>query len=407
MRRFRFLALLMALLFVATGCGGGGHATKSSAKVAAHAPVTNATVGPVTSPPACPEAATGHGAPGVCSPQARFGLSAPSTRALTPSSPLYPDRSNNDPCYCGASIRAAGQRGLIVKAIQGLGFTDSTEVGMVASARAAGLAVGVYDFDQDYSVAEAARFVQRAQAAGIFPHTPNTFPLYLDVEFGNFSYTGLLAQIAYLHRAGYRVGIYTGDWYWGPHAGCRWPAGTSAWLSGYPNATVPCGTSGYNAHQFTSTPIDLTAYLGTFAQFEAFVQATPPGPTPAQIATRARDTALRAYRAQHCTRPAQGPAACYTLAQRVVAFSTKLPHPHPVCWGKRRQSSAPVCVIVRPEYSIWQHSARISYEDYRNDGCFGPSGQVAQGGPVCAPLLGRGKYFDKKSREIHATWSRA
>ena len=255
MKKLRLIPLLAVLL---AGCGGH---TKSAISVSRHAVA-----------PACPEAANGHGSPGICAPRT---FSIPRT---VERGPTYPDRSNNDPCYCGAQIKAAGQVGLIAKANQGVGFIDSTEVGMIASARAAGLAVGVYDFDQDYTVAEARVLVARAQAAGIFPTTPNTFPLYFDVEYGAFSYSGLMAQIAYVRALGYRVGIYTGQWYWGPHAGCRWPTGVTAWLSGYPVATPICGlpSSLFVAHQFTDIPVDETVYLGS--SFAAFVNALPPKP---------------------------------------------------------------------------------------------------------------------------------
>jgi hypothetical protein len=311
------LVLLIALLAITlAGCGG----TTPRRHLAA--------------PGSCPQAAAGHGYPGACAPRQQLQLLTPHAVAGV----KYPDRSNNDPCYCGAAIRAQGYRGLIVKANQGTGFIDPTAIGMVQSARAAGLTVGVYDFDQDYTVAEARVFVARAHAAGIYPATANTFPLYIDVEFGNFSYPGLLAQIAYLRSQGYRVGIYTGQWYWTPHAGCRWPGGVSAWLSGYPSAPVPCGTTGYNAHQFTSTPTDLTVYLGSAAQFRTFVHATPPAPkivcfgkhaqgnttcrhVHAEVVAwaKARDSSARAFAARGCP----------TLAQRDTWFTTAL-RQHPL-----------------------------------------------------------------------------
>ena len=260
-------------------------------------------------PPACPLAAAGHGSLGACAPKQSLGLTVP--RTIT-NQPTYPDRSNNDPCYCGAQIKAAGQVGLIAKANQGTGFIDQTAVGMIQSARAQGLAVGLYDFDQDYTVAEAQVLVARAHAAGIYPSTPRTFPLYLDVEYGNFNYGGLLAQIAFLRAQGYRVGIYTGDWYWGPHAGCRWPQGVSAWLSGYPSAPVPCGTTDYLVHQFTSTPIDMNVFLGSRAAFDSFVLAAPKPPLARW--KRAQAASLRAYDRRGCP----------VLAQRDSWFAGQL-----------------------------------------------------------------------------------
>lgn len=279
-RQHRSIASLMVIVLVVivavmlTGCGGGKHAshvaTSSTRQITLPAPAPTGTS-------TCPQAAGGHGSPGACAPKT-FGLTAPGKTA--PHLPTFPDRSNNDPCYCGASIKAAGQVGLIVKANQGLSYIDSTAVGMVDSARAAGLAVGEYDFDQDYTVAEIKLFVARMHAAGIYPTTPNTFPATIDVEYGSFSYAGLVAQVAYLRAQGYRVQIYTGEWYYGPHAGCRWIAGVFAWLSGYPSAPVPCGTTGYLTHQYTSTPLDLSVFLGNLTSFHTFVHAVAPKPKP-------------------------------------------------------------------------------------------------------------------------------
>jgi len=290
---------------------------------------------PKSAPPsACPQAANGHGQLGICAPK-RYGLAAP--HAVF--GPQYPDRSNNDPCYCGAAIRAAGQVGLIAKSNQGASYIDPTAVGMIQSARAAGLAVGLYDFDQDYTVTEARLFVARLHAAGIYPTTPNTFPAYLDVEYGSFSYPGLLTQIAYLHSQGYRVGIYTGDWYWGPHAGCRWPSGlVSAWLSGYPNAPIPCGTTNYNAHQYTSTPVDLTVFLGSLAQFHTFVHILPPPPLNPicfhKRETKAQCAAVKAQIASAQRAAASSQRALDATDKVLIANKCRKPYRRGVCVHK-------------------------------------------------------------------------
>ena len=186
---------------------------------------------------------------------------------------------------CGATLKGQGYLGLIVKANQGTAFVDQTAVPMVASARQAGLATGLYDFDSTYTIAEAQLLVARAKAMGILPHSTNSLGLWLDVEYGNFSTAGLNAQIAYLRSQGYRPGIYTGDWYWAPHAGCVWPASVPAWLSGYPSAIVPCGlpASLFVLHQYTSSPVDKSVFLGTATAFQAFTSGKPPPPA-AQVA---------------------------------------------------------------------------------------------------------------------------
>ena len=212
---------------------------------------------------------------GVCAPKSLLGI----TRPTVPAGVLFEDLSNNDPCDCGPAIKAQGFHGLVVKLLQG-SYVDPTAFYMLASARAAGLATGGYDFDQTYTVAEAQSFVRLAKLDGLEPGSRNTLPLTFDVEYGSFSYSGLLAQIRYVQSQGYRVDIYTGNWYWGPHAGCQWPTGVPAWLSGYPTAATVCGlpASLYLMHQFTDTPHDASVYLG--ANWQAFTNSAPPKPKP-------------------------------------------------------------------------------------------------------------------------------
>ena len=351
-------ALVAACLLIA-GCGG-----------------TTKPVGPkqtVSAAQSCPQAADGRGHMGVCAPRA-LQVAPP---VATPRAPVFTDLSNNNPCVCGAELKAKGYVGLIAKANQGTGFIDSTAVAQIASARAAGLAVGVYDFDWEYSIAEAQTLVARAKAAGIFPNTPNTFPLTFDVEAGNFSYSGLLAQIAYVKRQGYRVQVYSACWYWCPHAGSRWPTGTPAWISGYPTANPVPGLpdSLWVVHQFTNVPADLDvlghAHGGSFvadgttAQFAAFVNATPPAPkvnhhyrryptTPRKVcggcserATVKRYDRLRALQSSghhpHRAELARLRKDCGLLADRIERVATR----HGVgVWG------------VSPQWSVYHRRQR-------------------------------------------------
>lgn len=399
------LLLAWLLLSLLVGAGVATHvAATSSHHASPVARVPDVLTGPAAA--ACPQAAAGHGQMGGCAPKHKLGLTAP--RAV--GGPVYPDRSNNDPCYCGSAIRAAGQVGLIVKANQGTGFIDSTAVGMIASARAAGLAVGEYDFDQDYTVAEAQVFVARLHAAGIYPSTPNTFPAYFDVEYGNFSYGGLLAQIAYVRAQGYRVGIYTGQWYWGPHAGCRWPSGlSSAWLSGYPNAPVPCGTTGFNAHQFTSTPIDLSVYLGSLDQFHAFVNAGPVGPSPALTRSRiaARGSSLHAYYVHHCRQPVLTSGTCGQLAWRVDHFQKLVDLAHgyfPHCFGKHADPHAAECQIVRPAVAVWSRARSSTASAGFRQGCQGiATWGLPKSSRACKALGRRYAYFDHRADRTVST----
>lgn len=256
----------LAALAVVIGCAVSGCGSP--------APVQRAIPSPGSG---CPQAADHHGYMGECAPRTFKLAPGPVT---TPNGVRFEDRSNNNPCVCGSAIKAAGYSGLIVKANQGSGFIDPWAVRQVQSARAAGLAVGLYDFDYDYSISEADALLRVAHAAGIEPGSANTFPLTFDVEAGNFNYGGLLAQIAHVRAAGYRVQIYSGSWYWASPRICSWPAGVPAWLSGYPNASLACGlpASLFVEHQYTDSPEDLTVFLGSSDQFQQFVAAVPPKP---------------------------------------------------------------------------------------------------------------------------------
>lgn len=254
LRRLRaLLAALVAfavLVLAVAACGGSQHLPKGAlgGAPAQHHPLA-------TARQACPNATSGNGSMGACAPTS-VGLSAPHAlvggRLGANSQPSFVDLSNNDPCYCAVALRKAGYKGEIDKANQGTGFIDSTFVAMIKGARAAHLAVGGYDFDETYSVAEAKVFVSQLRAAGITPHGHDEFPAVFDVEYGAFSLAGLQAQIAYVRHQGYRVEVYTGGWYWTAHAGCTW-VGVPAWLAGYPDAPIFCGLSSslYADHQFT------------------------------------------------------------------------------------------------------------------------------------------------------------
>jgi glycosyl hydrolase family 25 len=300
MRRLLPFLVVLAL----AGCGATITTTVTRTVAVTPTPVAGSILAPTkhyslaAADAACPSATDNRGSLGRCAPKAQLGLTnraaaaAPTTR--------YADASNNNPCDCGPAIKAAGNSGLIVKINQGTGYVDPTAKAMIASARAAGLAVGGYDFQQDYSVAEAVTFSNAAKADGLTPAGRSEFPLTLDVEFGAFSYSGLLAEIAYLHGQGWRVDIYTGGWYWSPHAGAVWPTGIPAWLSGYPDAPLFAGLPPilYFNHQYTDRGLiaaghfgDLSVFTPTSESFAVFTNVAPkpkPAPKPTPIASTSK-----------------------------------------------------------------------------------------------------------------------
>lgn len=299
--------LPMALVVLLVGCG-------SSAPPKPNPKPSSAAINLAAAKQECPQAADGRGHMGACAPKS---LRLTVTRPTAVVGPTYVDLSNNDPCDCGAAIRAQGHVGLIVKLNQG-GFVDSTAAGMVASARAARLAVGGYDFDQNYNVPEAKILVVRLRAVGILPHTRNTFPVIFDIEYGAFSLTGLRAQIRYVQAQGYRVAIYTGGWYWTPHAGCTW-VGLPAWLAGYPTAPIFCGlpVGLYNDHQYTSTGNvtstltgDVSVHTAGLAPFERYVNNAPVKPTKLATLITRRNRLRQLETRRSCRTRPHGYGAC-------------------------------------------------------------------------------------------------
>lgn len=214
----------------------------------------------------------------------------------------FPDFSNNDPCYCAAALKAHGHAGEIDKVNQGVGFIDRTFSRMAADAKAHGLSVGGYDFDQEYTAREAYTFVERLKASGITRSATRTFPPTLDVEFGVPSRAGLEHQLAVLFRVYGRAQIYTGAWYWLPHFGCWIPPKVTFWLSGYPTASILCGLpeSRWVAHQYTDHGFngafssDMSRWLGSTAGFKGFVQAKSKQITAAQVKA-AKTASLHAH----------------------------------------------------------------------------------------------------------------
>lgn len=294
------VAVVIAAVLLAA-CGSPNHPAQTVKKL------------PPSVKQACPEALQGQGTMGECLPAkpqqvapqepaaggavaVDFTLEAPfvAIAASSVTGATFPDFSNNDPCVCGAELRAHGHVGEIDKVNQGVGFTDQTFAPMVRDAKAHRLCVGGYDFDQEYTAAEAYKFVALLEAAGIRRGTPCTFPPTLDVEFGLASRAGLEHQLAVLKRAFHRAQIYTGAWYWLPHFGCWVPQGVSFWLSGYPIASLLCGLSAtfWAAHQFTdhgatgarAIPYaDLSVYRGSPAGFRVYTQQSKPAPTHRQL----------------------------------------------------------------------------------------------------------------------------
>lgn len=253
----------------------------------------------------------------------------------------FADLSNNDPTYNMAAIKRAGHPAVVLKVNQGIGFLDHTFYYMAIAAKRAGLCVGGYDFDQEYTAAETYAFIARLHAAGIYRNTRCTLPPTLDVEFGIASRAGLEHQLAVLFREYGRAQIYSGAWYWLPHFGCWVPPKVHLWLSGYPFAPTLCGMQQwqYVIHQYTDHGFngvfssDMNVWRGSSASFPAYVQAGSPATLRTRLINdRKRRAKLHSLLAKRQCRTIHGPKAyraCPVWArhgQEVIADEKKLKH---------------------------------------------------------------------------------
>lgn len=324
LRRLGLPALMFAVLFA--GCGGSAASVRRL-----HGPIAST---------GCPAAAAGNGSMGACAPTDTFKPVPPklTLRLGAAGGITFSDRSNNDPTTNMAAIRAHGHPALYAKVVQGLGFVDGWFLPQVRSARAAGLAVGGYDFVSTYSTAEAFFFANRLRLAGVTRASARTLPPVLDIEYASASRAGVQAMVNLLHRAYGRVAIYTGAWYWGPHLGCWWPKGAYGWISGYPSAPLPCGmpSSAFVIHQYTDHGFDGAGYadmnlwLGSPAAWRTFSHtATPKRVLERQLRAqlvwrRHLRRVLHAHRCRTAHRHESRPVNCVLTLRRGDASNRRI-----------------------------------------------------------------------------------
>lgn len=375
---------------------------------------TSTTTSTRTVPPLPANAGTGcvvplgKGTVGACAP--RTAASQPFSAALAPGAKLVADFSNNDPLPCGA-WRSLTVAGVYLKLSESDSFIDGTAAAQVDCGRRQrpDIYLGGYAFEhvcQGSPVAQADLLVRRAIALGLYG--ANTMPAEGDAEYGTCS-TQAQAQAwqqGFVDRVRARlrrVGIYTGGWYWNPTFPCGFFPGDAAWISGYVSylSSVPrlCGHSQIDLWQRSDNGFngfnraDLSIWTGSPASFEAFVNASKPGPSPHQLSgwRAARDASLRAYKGRRCIMPIYGPAACATFAARVVHFQRQLGGQRIHCFGRGAQISAALCQITRPEVSIWSRARNATTRALGRNHC-----GIVDRRHLCASLVQRRSYFQRQ-----------
>lgn len=143
-----------------------------------------------------------------------------------------------------AAIKAAGHSFVIIKATQGTGYTNPSLGQQVASARKAGLPIGLYHFlDGSDPTAQAARFLSIAARLV----QPGDLPLVFDFETnpgggGSPTHAGLDQMRRIVRTAGFRTMTYTYPAWWAAagDSSCRECASDPLWLARYgPVPTTP------------------------------------------------------------------------------------------------------------------------------------------------------------------------
>jgi lysozyme len=295
-------------------------AEKTPVAVAAgSAGAVRAAVRAANSTPAICSPAQGAGELGVCAPKVQLlggaraaGVSASIARGR----PIGVDVSS----YQGCSIDWRRSRAAFAffKATEGTGYTDRCLYHNVASAKAAHLPYGVYDFlraGRSSASAEAQHFIAAVRAAG----ANTSLPPVADVEVNQgLSRSAINAYVCRWHRTvaaalHRRVTLtYTGNWFWAPQLAAN-SCGTKLWVSAYTFAPIlPRPWRSYTFWQFSDglygPPPRLVAgwdhnvFNGSFAELGQLAAGVH---RPNTHATRVWCRKLRAWRHKG---PAQGRA---------------------------------------------------------------------------------------------------
>lgn len=188
-----------------------------------------------------------------------------------------------------AQAKREGIVGVILKATQGSSFVDSDFTSNLARARAAGLLVAAYHY-QEASVSAA------AQVAHIKRNIPQDVPVIPDVEHGSGHTNKTRTIVKLLKEAGYQVPLsYIPGWYWQSIGSPSLAGLPPLWASRYPDNVQSYYKDEYaqversfmhfwdsyggldvKLLQFTSSgrvagygPLDVNAFRGTYAELEA------------------------------------------------------------------------------------------------------------------------------------------
>lgn len=388
MRKFRLMALLLALVFVVTGCGGGsGHGATRPAQTLQAGPQQHV----------CQSA-------DFIMQCALANQPAPSLRV--PHASLSTTIAGGDFAWGSVSASTARSLGWRFAASYLSGTSKDWTPSSLAAYHALGIAtVAVRETSADRALqgcaagrADALSSVAELNADGAPKGTPFTMAIDFDASGPDVAPYFACAHQAVGDRenayGGYRPLGYlcsrhlVGHLNWATYAwsGGLWPPASCAPLEQWLNGST------------WDHDRAIAAYYGQWP----YAVPPPPGPTAAQLKqwTGARDSSLRAYHAQRCKLPVFSTSSCYRFANRVVYFQAKVGHVS--CFGAHAAKGAPVCQIVAPRAAARQRAAGSTRRAMGRLGCVDPAQYWPKG---CESLDKRYGRFARLAHADRKAWA--
>ena len=193
---------------------------------------------------------------------------APTAAPSTASNTLCIDVSSHQNSIDWASVKAAGIQYAIIRVgyrgySSGRLVSDACAAANIQSARANGIKVGLYVFDQSINETEA---VEEASLAVRYASTYGCdLQIYIDSEWGNSSGSGradsisteqrtanLVAFCETVRSAGYSAGVYASASWFGSHIYFSSVSPYSIWVAHYTSASAPSFSAKWYLWQYTS-----------------------------------------------------------------------------------------------------------------------------------------------------------
>lgn len=187
------------------------------------------------------------------------------------------------------AVRRAGHSFVIVKASQGVNYTNPYFATHVAQAKAVGLIASAYHFlDGSDGRAQGQHFVATLVRAGVMPGSVRVWADFEAYPSSNPTHAVLHTFLQTVEAAGYTTGIYSASFYWDPMPGtwgCTTCAQKPLWQAAYssrrPNPLQPWTRAAL--WQFTDRSPTVPGYSLDMSVTDDLAVFAVPQPKPAPI----------------------------------------------------------------------------------------------------------------------------